>query len=206
MEDVRKSLGEFVEKLLSLVPPYDMISMFSRECNFSGNFRELSVAHPEFFNPEVFSVIQRLLGLEIRSSGEITLSSRDGVGYYLNYVIGYVYEILDDDNFRDELSRFVEKQIPNPLEEYIKTCIDAVKQQDDKMIEVLRILTTVDYCSAKELKVKLDDKGIKVDEKELQAYVRTLSRLGLVETSWYSDGSYSYKISSRKRRHLKKYL
>lgn len=202
MEEIRKELGEFVEKLLNLVPPYDKISMFSRECGFSKNLRELSVAHPEFFNPEVLGIIQKLIGLEIRSSGEITLA---GLGYYLNYVIDHIYEVLDDDDFRDELSRFVGKQIPNPLEEYIKTCIDAVRQQDEKTIEILRILTT-ESCHNKELEAKLDEKGIKVNEKELQAYVRTLSRLGLVETSWYSDGGYSCSISDRKRRHIKKYL
>jgi len=81
IEKIRRDIGEFVEKLLSLVPPYDRISILSRECSFSKNFGEMSKVHSEFFHPDVFSIIQKLLGIRIESSGSIDFDY-NGVGYY----------------------------------------------------------------------------------------------------------------------------
>jgi len=198
IEKVKKDIGEFVEKLLNLVPPYDRVSILSRECGFSRNFGEISKVHLDFFHPEVFSIIQKLLGIRIESSGAIDFDYK-GIGYYLNGLIAGIYAILDDDDFRRELSSFIGKELPNPLEEYVKACIDAIKQQDDKMIEILKVLIESSY-DFQELKNELDKKGIKLEENDLKGYLRTLMRLGLVEKN------YGYHVFDRVKRHLIKFL
>ena len=194
---VKKDIGEFVEKLLSLVPPYDRISIFARECGLSVNFREMSKAYSEFFHPEVFSIIQRLLGIKIESDGSMSLND---LGYYLNNFIENIYKILNDDDFRRELSEFIGKDLPNPLEEYVKVCIDAIKQQDVKMIEILKILIDESY-EFESLKSELNKKGITLEDSDLRSYLSTLKRLGLIEKSYRS-----YKVTNLMKRHLENYL
>lgn len=199
IEKIRKDIAEFVEKILSLVPPYDRISIFLRECGFSRNFREMSKAHPELLQPEVFSILQQLLGIEIGGDGSISFSY-DHIGYYLNGLIANIYKVFDSDNFRKELSEFIGKDIPNPLEEYVKVCINAIKQQDTKMIEILKVLIDESH-NFEGLKNELNKRGILLEEDNLKSYLRTLKRLGLVEES------YGYRIKDTiKKIHLKNFL
>lgn len=196
IEKIRKDIIEFVEKILSLVPPYDRISIFLRECEFSKNFREMSKAHPELFHPEVFSIIQQLLGIKIESDGSISLNH---IGYYLNYLIANIYKVFDNDDFRRDLSEFIGKDIPNPLEEYVKVCINAIKQQDAKMIEILKVLIDGSY-NFEELKNELNKRGIILEEDNLKSYLRTLKRLGLIEKY------YEYRIKDTIKKTLEKFL
>jgi hypothetical protein len=194
VEKIRKEVGEFVEKLLSLIPPYDRVSMLLRECALSKSFIEMSKAHSEFFQPEVFSIIQKLLGIEIESSGAIDLDY-NRAGYYLSELIADLYIVLDDDDFRRELSIFIGKDLPNPLEEYVKACVDAIKQQDAKIMEILKVLIGRSY-KFEELKSELNKKGIIVEDNDLISYLRTLKRLGIVEEY------YGYRIVDRVEKHL----
>ena len=198
IEKIRKDIAEFVEKILSLVPPYDEISTFLRECGFSRNFREMSKAHPELLQPEVFSILQQLLGIEIGGDGSISFSY-DHIGYYLNDLIANIYKVFNNGNFRKELSEFIGKEIPNPVENYVKACTDAIRQ-DTRMVEILKVLIDGFYNS-KELKNKLDSKGISLNEDELMFYLKNLKRLGLIEVNY---GGYCVKDIMKK--HLKKYL
>ena len=197
IENIKEKIAEFVEKLIRLVPPYDDISIFLRECGLSGDFIEMSKVHTQFFYPEIFSIIQRLLRIRIESSGAISLDT--GVGYYLYNLIFSIYDVFDDDDFRRELSEFIGKELPNPLEVCVRKVIEAIKQQDEKMIKIIEILIDRSY-EFNELKNELDKRGIRLDTNTLKGYLRTLKRLGLIEQY------YGYRIPTKVKRHLEKNL
>ncbi len=195
-DEIKLTLREFVQKLLNIVPPYDKTSAFLIECQSATSLKDLAKNYPEYVSLDAFSLIQKLLGLGIRSDGSLYFDYAEGrrLGHILNELIKAIFETLDNDDLRKELSQFIEQEVPNPLEEYVKACINEIK--NTKVLDVLRLLSGNSY-KKEELRDVLIDKGIIINEDELKEALAILSRLGLIKRSY---GYWS--IDDRIRRHL----
>ncbi len=198
--EIKLALREFVQKLLNIVPPYDKTSAFLIECQSATSLKDLAKNYPEYVSLDAFSLIQKLLGLGIRSDGSLYFDHAEGrrLGHTLNELTKAIFETLDNDDLRKELSQFIEQEVPNPLEEYVKACINEIENK--KALEVLRLLLGNSY-KEEELKDVLIDKGIIINEDELKESLSILSRLRLIERS-YGYWSINYRI----KRHLEKLL
>ena len=198
--EIKLALRDFVQKLLNIVPPYDKTSAFLIECQSATSLKDLAKNYPEYVSLDAFSLIQKLLGLGIRSDGSLYFDHAEGrrLGHTLNELTKAIFETLDNDDLRKELSQFIEQEVPNPLEEYVKACINEIENK--KALEVLRLLLGNSY-KEEELKDVLIDKGIIINEDELKESLSILSRLRLIERS-YGYWSINYRI----KRHLEKHL
>jgi len=197
--DVKMSLQKFIQKLLDLVPPYDKMATFLWEYPSTTSLKNLAENYPEYTSLDVFSLIQRLFGMEIKSDGTLLLDYTEGrrLGRALNELIKAVFETFDDDCLRKELSQFIGQKIQNPLEEYVKACIETI---DKKALEILKLLLSSSY-EEEELRNILIDKGIAIDESELRDVLSTLLRFGLIKQSYNH-----WSIVSRVKRHLEKHI
>jgi DNA-binding HxlR family transcriptional regulator len=164
------------------------------------SLKDLAKNYPEYVSLDVFSLIQKLLGLEIRSDGSLHFDYAEGrrLGHTLNELIKAIFETLDNDDIRKELSQFIGQEVPNPLEEYVKACINEI--ENTKALDVLRLLLGNSY-KEDELRDVLMDKGIIISEDELREALATLSKLGLISRSYGYWG-----INDRMKKHLEKYL
>lgn len=202
-ENFKEDLAKFIEKLISLVPPYDDISIKVQGLNSVHEDHRNTMDVTSLF-PQVdiqnFSLISKLFGLEMRSGGKID-SSVYGIFKTLRELSGEVYKLLDDDRFRSELSNFIGKEIGNPAKEFVSKTVEAIKEHEegDKMINILMIIQEKGISThLSEIKEMLGDKGISVENHELEDVTKMLLYSGIVN----EVSPKSFSIPDHFRKHL----
>lgn len=212
-EEIREAVAEFIEKILSLVPPYNEVS--NKLIGLGNRYRsgydrkyELTTQELSSFFPnlgfEDMSLLMRLFGFEMKSDGRIEASTYSSTFHPLSDLRDRIYEVFNDDEFRKRLSDFTQREIENPARKFVSAAIEAIKKHEkgDKAIDLLKVMSEEEFSlEISRIKNKLIDKEIKIEEDELKELLSVLGHSGLV----YSRSG-SYEIRKPFKKHIPEFL
>ncbi len=175
-EEVKEKISKLVELLLALTPISNEIVRILRETEIM-KYSEIAEKYEDYFDPKAFSRIAELLGIEV-SGGRVSLRY-DGIGSFLKNLSGAIELKLSDDEFRKELSEWLEKEIPDPAERYVRLCMESIKEDEKLGLRVLKYLSRYgSYYSA--IKEELAKEGISTSEDEIRESLYKISDLGII--------------------------
>jgi len=108
-------------------------------------------------------------------SASISIS---GFGYRVADLIDYTERVLSDEKKRKILEQQIGVSFPNPCKDYVKLCVDALKDKDPTAVRLLKILDEKGGFTFDRLLEESKEQGLEIaDKNQLFEHLSKLARL-----------------------------
>jgi len=177
--EFRKDFQKTMKALIDLHPTYNSLTRALRDSKGKPT-SEASQSCPEILDG---NVIPALTELGLRIGGEIGMASTCIADDILT-LTNRVEDKLDNKEVRDIVGSATGQRPPNPRRDYVETCVDTLREEDETTLRVLRMASRESYSADfGDLSDKAQEEyGREWDEETIRDSARKLDDLGLLES------------------------
>jgi hypothetical protein len=196
--ELKESFVEFIKSILALCPAYNRVSRMLLDMK-GRSTTEIDMKYPELFQERMAPLVCDLFDTTFGATISV-----HGFGEETARFIDYVETTLSNEKTRKILEQQLGVSFPNPCKEYVKLCVDALKEKDPT---AAKLLVTIDemqesYFNFDRLLEEGRKRGLVIaDKAQLADHLSKLVDLNLVSIS----GEY-VTPSGKYRRYAKEFV
>ena len=191
--ELKERLVEFIKSLLALCPAYNIVSRMLLDMK-GRSTTEIDMKYPELFQERLAPLFCDLFDVNFG----VTISV-SGFGEEIVRLIHSIEKTLSNEKKRKILEQQLGVSFPNPCEDYVKLCVDALKERDPTAVKILTIIDEKGYSSFETLLEECRKQGLVIaDKAQLADHLSRLADLNLISISgeWVSPSD-KYKGYAR---------
>jgi len=166
---------EFIESLVALCPAYNRVSRMLLDMR-GRSTTETDMKYPELFQERLAPLFCDLF--DITFGATISVS---GFGANIANLVDSIEKILSSEKKRKILEQQLGVSLPNPCKDYVKLCVDALKEKD---LTAAKLLPIIDEVGGGRLDVLLEEgrkRGLVIaDKTQLIDHLSKLADLNLI--------------------------
>jgi hypothetical protein len=179
IEILKEKFKEFLGTLLMLCPAYNRFSRILVDLD-GKSASEVAAKYPELYEEKLLPVLFDFLGVSV-SGARISVS---GIGSDIIRLINGSEEFLSREEIRKVLKEQIGLEISNPCKDYVKLCIEALKEKYTISLKLLEILSTIGSNYLGRILEEAKKEGLEIrDETELSDHLQKLVDLRLITIS-----------------------
>jgi hypothetical protein len=177
-DELKEKFTDFIKSLVALCPAYNRVSRILLDMR-GRSTTEIDMKYPELFQ-------QRLIPL-VCDFFDVTLGVRISVSGFGARVADFIESIertLKDEGKRKVLEYHLGVSFPDPCRDYVKLCMDALKEKDPTAAKLLIIIDDYGYLPFDRLLEISKGKGLAIaDKTQLVDHLSKLADLNLISIS-----------------------
>lgn len=177
--EVKERFVDFIKSLLALCPAYNLVSRMLLDME-GRSTTEIDMKYPELFQQRMAPLVCDLFDVTFG-----TTISVSGFGKEIVRFVDSVERTLSNEKVRKILEVNLGISFSNPCRDYVKLCIDALKEKDPTAAKLLVIIDRMGYSTSfNTLLEEGRDQGLVIaDKAQLADHVSKLADLNLVRIS-----------------------
>jgi len=176
--ELKERFVEFIKSLVALCPAYNRVSRMLLDMR-ERSTTEIDMKYPELFQERMAPLICDLF--DITFGTKIYVS---GFGAEIARLIDSIEKTLSNEKKRKILEQQLGVSFPNPCKDYVKLCVDALKERDPTAVKLLTIIDEKGYSSFETLLEECRKQGLVIaDKAQLADHLSRLADLNLISIS-----------------------
>ena len=178
--ELKERLIEFIKSLVALCPAYNRVSRMLIDMR-GRSTTEIDMKYPELFQERLAPLICDIFDVNLGVSISVS-----GFGAEIVRFIDSVERTLSDERKRKILEQQLGVLFPNPCKDYVKLCVDALKERDPIAVKLLTIIDEIGYSSFsfQTLLEESRKRGLVIaDKAQLADHLSMLADLNLISIS-----------------------
>jgi hypothetical protein len=188
--ELKERLVEFIKSLIALCPAYNYVSRILLDMT-QRSTTEIDLKYPEIFQERLAPIFCDLF--DITFGVRISVS---GFGYEITRLVESVERTMSDERKRKVLEQQLGVSFPDPCKDYVKLCVDALKEKDPAAAKLLVIIADMGGGNFDRILEEGRKQGLVIaDKAQLADHLSKLADLNLVSIS----GEYASPIDKYKR-------
>jgi hypothetical protein len=173
--ELKESFVEFIKSILALCPAYNRVSRMLLDMR-GRSTTEIDMKYPELLQERMTPLVCDLFDITFGATISVY-----GFGAGVAYFIDYVERTLSDERKRKILEQQLGVSFPNPCKEYVKLCVDALKEKDPTAAKLLVMISEMGVIHFDRLLEEARKRGLVIaDKAQLADHLSKLVDLNLV--------------------------
>jgi hypothetical protein len=176
--ELKEKFIEFIKSLLALCPAYNSVSRMLLDMR-GRSTTEIDMKYSELFQERMAPLVCDLFDVTFG-----TTISVSGFGTGITGLIDSIEKTLSNERKRKILEQQLGVSFPNPCKDYVKLCVDALKEKDPNAAKLLPIIENMGGGYLDRLLEEGRKQGLViVDKTQLTDHLSKLTDLNLISIS-----------------------